>query len=88
MKIAGYDVNIIGDFPDEDTVLIEDAVLFINGKISQTKLLEVRCLQEGYDLLIQFNNRQELAHIRRDAQQEWFIYLPDDIDTIVQEMPV
>ncbi len=88
MNIAGYKVKIVGDLPDSDTVLIEDAVLYLNNKIDQTKLLEIHSVELGYDLVINYKNKNEIAHLRRNSVSDWYISLPGEVDGIVRSMTV
>ncbi|MEM7736868.1 MAG: hypothetical protein AAF267_13885 [Deinococcota bacterium] len=88
MKIAGYNVKVSGNLADEDTVLIEDTVLFLNGKVSQTKLREIIQVQGGYDLLLDFKRDTKTAHLRRDSMGEWVIELPQPVDAVVSKMLV
>lgn len=88
MKLAGYEVKVIGEVPDQDIVLLEDAVLFLNGKVQQTELREISCVAGGYDLLVRFRNQDKLARLRRNSIGEWHIELPSAIDAVVQKLPV
>lgn len=86
MRIAGHEVKVVGDLPDKDTVLIEDAVLYLNDKVSQTKLLEIRAVKSGYDLLISYKNKNEVAKLRLNSDNDWDISLPAEVDGVVREM--
>lgn len=88
MKIAGYDVTVVGDLPDRDTVLIEDAVLLLQSKIDGVELTEIRVHDEGYDLLLRHRGREGTAALRRDERGEWRLLLPPSVDRVVQDLPV
>ena len=88
MDIAGHKVKIVGELPDSDTVLIEDAVLYLNNKIDQTKLLEIHSVRLGYDLVISYKNKNEVALLRRNSDNDWYISLPGEVDGIVKSMTV
>ncbi len=88
MDIAGYKVKVVGNLPDSDTVLIEDAVLYLNDKIDQTKLLEIHAVRLGYDLVISYKDKNEIALLRRNSDNDWYISLPGEVDGIVNRMTI
>jgi len=88
MNIAGYDVKVSGELSDEDSVLIEDAVLFLNGKMTQTRLREITQVDNGYDLQIDFKGDTKTVRLRHNAQGDWVIELPRAIDAVVRKMLV
>ena len=88
MDIAGHKIKVVGDLPDSDTVLIEDAVLYLNDKIDQTRLLEIHAVRLGYDLVISYKNKSEVALLRRNSENDWYISLPGEVDGIVKRMPI
>jgi hypothetical protein len=88
MNIAGYDVKISGELSDEDSVLIEDAVMFLNGKMTQTRLREITQVDNGYDLQIDFKDETKTVRLRHNAEGDWVIELPRSVDAVVRKMLV
>ena len=88
MNIAGYKITVNGQVKEEDTVLLEDTVLFLRDKLDQTDLHEIRSVEGGYDFLIHQSGETQVVRLRRDAQGEWTIDLPTELDDMVQQLPV
>ncbi|MDZ7704458.1 MAG: hypothetical protein U5L04_08265 [Trueperaceae bacterium] len=88
MNIAGYKITVNGQVKEEDTVLLEDTVLFLQDKLDKTDLHEIRSVEGGYDFLIHHSGEAQVVRLRRDAQGEWTIDLPAELDDMVQQLPV
>ena len=88
MNIAGYEVKVAGELSNEDSVLIEDAVMFLNGKMSQTRLQEITQVDSGYDLQIDFKGKTKIVRLRQNAEGDWMIDLPRSVDAVVRKMPI
>jgi catalase (peroxidase I) len=88
MRITDHEVKVQGTIPDSDTVLLEDAVMFLRQKITHLDLQEVRVVEEGYDLAIVYRDQPQLVRLRRLPSKEWHIDLPGEVDAVVSDLPV
>lgn len=88
MNIAGYEVKISGELSDADSVLIEDAVMFLNGKMTQTRLREINQVDNGYDLQVDFKGETKVVRLRQNTEGDWVIELPRSVDAVVRKMLV
>lgn len=88
MRIADYEVKVRGTVPDRDTVLLEDAVMFLRQKIAHLDLQEILVVEEGYDLAIAYRGQPQVVRLRRLPSREWHIDLPGEVDSVISDLPV
>ncbi len=96
MEIAGTTIDIEGDVPDRDLVLLEDAITMIRGKLAGATLHRIALHPasadaadvDGYDIEVSWRGISGRATLRRNARGDWRIRLARELEDAVDDFDV